>query len=112
MAKRMAFALSGKGLSIFVLLAVGAALVGLGVVVQPSNAPRTEGPGIAALRVSTGEVVWQDSYSVKRSFVGRVEAQQESEVGFEIPGMVARFLSTRETRCAPATCSRPLMLHD
>jgi RND family efflux transporter MFP subunit len=43
------------------------------------------------LPVTTLTARLTDSYPVKRSFVGRVEARRESDVGFELAGLVAKI---------------------
>jgi RND family efflux transporter MFP subunit len=46
------------------------------------------GPGQEPLVVATDAVRWQDGYEITRYFVGRIEARQESDLGFELGGMV------------------------
>ena len=48
-----------------------------------------EQPGVAPLIVSWQTATWEPGYTVTRSFVGRVEARQISDVGFEISGKIA-----------------------
>jgi RND family efflux transporter MFP subunit len=50
------------------------------------------GPGQEPLVVATEAVQWQDGYEVTRYFVGRIEARQESDLGFEFGGMVGDVL--------------------
>ena len=50
------------------------------------------GPGREPLVVATDAVQWQEGYEVTRSFVGRIEARQESDLGFELGGMVREVL--------------------
>jgi RND family efflux transporter MFP subunit len=42
--------------------------------------------------VATKAVQWHDGYDVTQYFVGRIEARQESDVGFELGGMVREVL--------------------
>jgi RND family efflux transporter MFP subunit len=51
-----------------------------------------DGPGQEPLVVATEAVRWQDGYEVTRHFVGRIEARQESDLGFELGGMVREVL--------------------
>lgn len=73
-----------------VLLALAAA--GFGVAVHSQPLAAEPGPGIHPPVVSTATVEWTDGYTVTRSFVGRVEARQESDLGFELGGTVATLL--------------------
>jgi RND family efflux transporter MFP subunit len=50
------------------------------------------GPGQEPLVVATDAVQWQGGYEVIRYFVGRIEARQESDLGFELGGMVRDVL--------------------
>jgi RND family efflux transporter MFP subunit len=50
------------------------------------------GPGREPLVVATDAVQWRDGYDVTRYFVGRIEARQESDLGFELGGMVREVL--------------------
>lgn len=45
------------------------------------------------LRVETQTVAFVESYSTKRKYIGRIEAAQQSDLGFELSGRVARMLS-------------------
>ncbi|MCG8403772.1 MAG: efflux RND transporter periplasmic adaptor subunit [Phycisphaerales bacterium] len=69
------------------LLAVG--LIGFSAMNRPNDVPRGKGPGVEPLAVASEKIRWEQGHSVTRSFVGRVEARQESDVGFEISGMIA-----------------------
>lgn len=42
--------------------------------------------------VTTEIAVLSPGYEVERSFIGRVEARRESDIGFELPGMVSEIL--------------------
>jgi RND family efflux transporter MFP subunit len=75
-----------------VVLTVGAGVVGFGVLAAPEPAPRTEGPGLEPLLVEALAVEWEDAFTITRSFVGRVEARQETDLGFEIPGTIDEIL--------------------
>ena len=44
------------------------------------------------LPVTTITAQFDDSYPVERSFVGRIEARRESDVGFELAGLVASVM--------------------
>jgi len=50
------------------------------------------GPGREPLVVATEAVQWQEGYEATRYFVGRIEARQESDLGFELGGMVREVL--------------------
>ncbi len=80
---------AGAWLTTLVVVAVLAGLVGFGALTRPEATERTAGPGVEALLVTTDEIRWEAGYTVQRSFVGRVEARQESDIGFEVAGMVA-----------------------
>ncbi len=64
-------------------LGAGAVFVARG----DAEATVTEEP---ALRVRAQAVEASDAYRVERSFVGRVEAARESELGFELAGLLAQ----------------------
>jgi RND family efflux transporter MFP subunit len=77
--------------SLLITLAVltGWALVALltGALGSQASTPRQE----RLLPVSTVTARLADSYPQQRSFVGRVEARRESDVGFELAGLVAQI---------------------
>jgi RND family efflux transporter MFP subunit len=74
--------LLGGGVLIFGLVAAGFAVPRL----DPE--PTAMSPRVAALRVPTAEIEPRPNYRVKRSFIGRVEALQESSIGFELDGLL------------------------
>lgn len=84
--------LARTAISAAIILAVGGGVVGFGVLATPEPAPRTEGPGVEPLPVETITVEWSETYTITRSFVGRVEARQESDLGFEIAGAIDAVL--------------------
>lgn len=67
-------------------------LICLGVVVGTGTIARgtasVDGDDAPPLSVAAGRVALQTGYEVPRTFVGRVEARQQSEVGFEVGGLV------------------------
>ncbi len=73
---------------IIALVAAGWALVAMGTGAFGSQAPMREPERL--LPVSTVTAQLADSYPLERSFVGRVEAQRESDVGFEFAGLIAK----------------------
>ena len=79
----------GWALSAAAVTLVGAGVAAIAVASRPSPVVRDSGPGVEAPVVATAAVRWDDGYEVTRSFVGRVEARQESEIGFEIGGLVS-----------------------
>ncbi len=72
-----------------VIAFVFAGVMAFGLLARPAEERRTTGPGVEPLPVAWRAVAWEPGYAVTRSFVGRVEARQASDAGFEIPGMVA-----------------------
>jgi RND family efflux transporter MFP subunit len=72
------------------LIALGVA--GFGLAVHSIPEVVEDGPGQEPLVVVTEVVQWQDGYEVTRYFVGRIEARQESDLGFELGGMVREVL--------------------
>jgi RND family efflux transporter MFP subunit len=71
-----------------VLALLAAGVTGFGLTVHSIPAVVEVGPGQEPLVVATEAVQWQDGYEVTRYFVGRIEARQESDLGFELGGMV------------------------
>jgi len=68
-----------------VVVCIGA-VVGFGAAVHRTDQEiRDDAPSLV---VSVDRVALQTGYSVQRSFVGRVEARQQSMMGFEIGGLV------------------------
>jgi RND family efflux transporter MFP subunit len=74
--------LLGAGVLVFGLLAAGFAVPGL------DTESLTATPRIAALTVATTLVEPHPGYQVQRRFTGRVEAIQESAIGFELDGLL------------------------
>jgi RND family efflux transporter MFP subunit len=71
-----------------VLALISLGVAGFGLTVRSTPAVVEGGPGQEPLVVATEAVQWQDGYEVTRYFVGRIEARQESDLGFELGGMV------------------------
>lgn len=71
---------------VLALIALGVA--GFGLTVHSIPAVVEDGPGQESPVVATEAVRWQEGYEVTRYFVGRIEARQESDLGFELGGMV------------------------
>jgi RND family efflux transporter MFP subunit len=67
---------------------VSATIAGL-VLANSDSLPTSDSPP-AALTVETGTVTPQDSFTVQRTFSGRVQARRQSELGFESAGRLAR----------------------
>ncbi len=78
--------------SAVVVLAIVAGVAGFARFAAPEPVERTEGPGVEPLLVETLSVEWRGSFTVTRSFVGRVEARQRTDLGFEIPGTIDAVL--------------------
>jgi len=57
---------------------------------EPPNPSDASAPGAQPLIVDWRAVEVQPGYTVTRAFVGRVEARQESDLSFEIPGRITR----------------------
>lgn len=68
-------------------LLISAVLLG-GCLAGSASQPETE----PALAVATLEAKQQSGYARKRSFVGRVESARNSDLGFELGGLVQRVL--------------------
>ncbi|MEM9417609.1 MAG: efflux RND transporter periplasmic adaptor subunit [Planctomycetota bacterium] len=85
-------------LSIAIMATVSLGVVALAIFAQNSDAPATDGPGAEPLTVSWQTIRTQPSYTVTRTLVGRVEANQESQLGFEVPGMVKQVLADEGDR--------------
>ena len=81
---------AGTTIGVLALLASG--IAGFGYAVHSSPETLVAGPGQDPLVVETDSLIWADGYDVTRSFVGRVEARQESDLGFELAGMVLEIL--------------------
>ncbi|MEL7087470.1 MAG: efflux RND transporter periplasmic adaptor subunit, partial [Planctomycetota bacterium] len=73
-------------LAIIVSVAVG--VVALAIVAQTEESADPDGPGSRPLTVNWQTIQIEPSYTVTRAFVGRVEARQESALGFEILGLI------------------------
>jgi RND family efflux transporter MFP subunit len=76
------------------LALIASGVAGFGVVVHSlrRTAVVEDGPGQEPIAVATEAVRWQDGFEVTRYFVGRIEARQESDLGFELGGMVREVL--------------------
>jgi RND family efflux transporter MFP subunit len=74
------------------LALIASGVAGFGLTVHSIPEAVEAGPGQEALVVATKAVEWQDGYEVTRYFVGRIEARQESDLGFELGGMVREVL--------------------
>ena len=77
----------------FTLLVVGVVLAGLGSVAaltSPEGDSSESRDDDRALSVTTMRARFVSGYAVERQYVGRVEARQESLVGFELSGLVIR----------------------
>jgi RND family efflux transporter MFP subunit len=67
---------------------LGATIVGL--VLANSDPAPTSVPPPAALAVETRLITLQESFTLQRTFSGRVQARRQSELGFESAGRLAR----------------------
>jgi RND family efflux transporter MFP subunit len=74
------------------LALIASGVAGFGLTVHSIPEVVEDGPGQEPLVVATEAVQWQDGYEVTRYFVGRIEARQESDLGFELGGMVREVL--------------------
>ena len=74
------------------LALIASGVAGFGLTVRSIPEAVEVGPGQEALVVATEAVEWQDGYEVTRYFVGRIEARQESDLGFELGGMIGDVL--------------------
>jgi RND family efflux transporter MFP subunit len=79
-----------RGLTTAGVLVVVSAVTAFGFVVHSVPEEERSGPGEEPLMVSTDPIRWGGGYTVRRQFLGRVEARQESDLGFELAGKVAR----------------------
>ncbi len=77
--------------TVLVAIAVVGSLALVGMTTG-SAATATGSADLPTLLVDTMRVAQQPAYEVRRSFVGRVEAARESDVGFELAGQVAELL--------------------
>ncbi|MEM7624582.1 MAG: efflux RND transporter periplasmic adaptor subunit [Planctomycetota bacterium] len=85
------------------LAVIGAVVVGVvafAIVAQTDTPDHTDGPGAEPLVVNWQPVETAPGYTVTRAFVGRVEARQESDLGFEIPGLVTEVAVDEGDRVA------------
>lgn len=84
--------LRGVASGLLVLAAAGA-VAGFGAAARLRTASDSEGRPPDRLRVELASVEPRDGYEETRQYVGRVEARQESDIGFEIPGAISRVLA-------------------
>lgn len=80
------------GVNLLVAGLVVAGLSGVGAITTTKKNETTIRPE-RLLPVLTTRARLQKRYSVRREFVGRVEARRESRVGFELGGMVSKILA-------------------
>lgn len=64
-------------------------VAGFGWAVRSTAKPSPPGPGQEPPVVATRPVMIETGYTVTRRYVGRIEARQETEMGFELGGLVA-----------------------
>lgn len=79
--------------SVFTLLVVGVVIAGLGSVAaltSPESDSSESRDNDRVLSVTAMRARFVSGYTVERQYVGRVEARQESRVGFELSGLVIR----------------------
>lgn len=100
--KRWMHGWSRRGLLLGCLAVCGFVVAAIALAARAPGDPEPPGPGAEPLVVETMDVQWLDSYAVVRRFVGRVEARQESDLGFEIAGAVDT-IPVREGQSVPAT---------
>ncbi|MEM1109059.1 MAG: efflux RND transporter periplasmic adaptor subunit [Planctomycetota bacterium] len=74
--------------SLATIAAVVLAVTAFAIFAQKDESKIVKGPGSEPLTVAWQTVRAETGYAVNRAFVGRVEAGQESEIGFEISGKV------------------------
>ena len=82
--------LAPKVITVVVLSVVGAGLVAIGASTEPYGAINAEDN--SSLVVSAESITRQDSYRIRREYVGIVEARRESRVGFELSGKITELL--------------------
>lgn len=87
--KRVSAKRARTGGTVLVVLAVLIGASAFGWFARSDEPVRTAGPGVEPLAVPWSAVAWEPGYTVTRSFVGRVEARQSTDAGFEVPGMIA-----------------------
>jgi RND family efflux transporter MFP subunit len=80
------------GVSAACLLAVVAVVAAFALLARAQPPATSGGPGVEPLVVATQPVTWETGYTIERRFVGRVEAQKATDLGFEIAGKVTRVL--------------------
>ena len=81
-----------RAVPLAIIAAVLVSVVAFAMVAQTDNAAADDGPGSEPLTVNWTAVQTQPGYTVTRAFVGRVEARQESDLGFEVPGLITGIL--------------------
>lgn len=79
-----------KIITFVVLSVVVSGLVAIGASTKPFGAIDTEDN--SSLVVSAVSITQQDSYRIRREYVGIVEARRESRVGFELSGKITELL--------------------
>ncbi|MGB0766118.1 MAG: efflux RND transporter periplasmic adaptor subunit [Phycisphaeraceae bacterium] len=79
------------GLSALAVLCILGGVVAVAIAARAGDAPAMDGPGSEPLAVNTHPIAWEPGYEVERHFVGRVEARRNSDLGFEIGGMVVQL---------------------
>ena len=80
-----------KIITVVVLSVVGAGLVAIGASTEPYGEINAEDN--SSLVVSAESITRQDSYQIRREYVGIVEARRESRVGFELSGKIKELLA-------------------
>ena len=77
----------------FLLLILTFGLIATGfTVTQISAATPEKARTTPQITVPTIEIEPVDHYSIKRTFIGRMEAARTSDLGFELPGKISRIL--------------------
>ncbi len=79
-----------RAASLGALLALVFALAAFAWWTTPEPTDLTGLPGTEPLRVSAERIEIVEGYTVTREFIGRVEAAQASDLGFELGGLIAR----------------------
>ncbi|WP_419903364.1 efflux RND transporter periplasmic adaptor subunit [Kiloniella sp.] len=84
--------ISRLGITALVAGVVGGGLSGFAAITTPDQ-EANKAPEPRILSVSTIAAQQVTGYEVRRTFIGRVEARRESQVGFELGGLVAAILA-------------------
>ncbi|MBB6429167.1 efflux RND transporter periplasmic adaptor subunit [Algisphaera agarilytica] len=90
--KRSALITNPRVVSLATITTVLLGVTALAIFAQKDDTAVADGPGSQALTVRWQSIQPEPGYSITRAFVGRVEAQQESQLGFEVPGKVKQLL--------------------